>query len=84
MANFKKAPVSKEPAADAAAGGDAAAAGAEKAPEGTLEMMNAFIKEDAMFIGVIAVIVIFLGYQFARWALRRDFPEEPDLDLRNR
>ena len=82
MANFKKVPVSKETASEA--GGDATAAGAEKAPEGTLETVNAFIQNEALYIVMIGIIVIFLGYQFSRWALRRDFPDEADLDLRNR
>ncbi len=58
------------------------------APEPTAaDALTSFVESDMLYIILVAVIVIFLGFQFGRWAMNRDSGEQDDdgeADLRRR
>ena len=43
----------------------------EEPEEPTVDAVTSFIENDALFIVLIAVVALFIAFQFGRWALSR-------------
>jgi len=51
---------------------------AEEAEGSTLDSIMGFVENDALYVIMVAVIVVFLGIQFGRWAKNRDWGDPED------